>query len=249
MGKLDGQIAIIAGGGSGMGRATALAFVEEGARVALADVQAEAIKELAAEINGRGGQAIACVTDISRRSDVDALAQATLDAFGRIDTLVNTAGINVPDRKLTVLTPENWERMLKINLTGAFNLTQAVLPAMRQQKNGLLVHVTSVSGKWADFSGAAYQASKHGMVGLGHATMFEERSNGIRVTLIFPGLCDTPLMTKRPVPPAREVLDKALKPEDIAAACVFVASLPSRAYVPELILMPGALQCQGMAAI
>lgn len=102
---------------------------------------------------------------------------------------------------------------------------------------------------WADNSGAAYAASKHGMVGLAHATMFEEWGNGIRVTVIFPALCDTPLLQKRPVPPSRSTLDKAMQPEDIAAACVFVASLPPRTYVPELVMMPGALQCMGQTSI
>ena len=146
--------------------------------------------------------------------------------------MVNAAGINIPNRRMEVLSQQDWDKLISINLTGAFHCTQAVLSQMREQKNGLIVHITSISGKWGDTSGAAYQASKHGMVGLAYATMFEERLNGIRVTLIFPGLCDTPILKNRPVPMPQEMLDQMMKPEDIAAGCVFVASLPARTYVP-----------------
>jgi serine 3-dehydrogenase (NADP+) len=118
---------------------------------------------------------------------------------------------------------------------------------MRSQGGGLIIHIGSVSGRWADFSGAAYQASKHGLVGLAQATMIEERENGIRVSVVFPGLCDTPLLKLRKSPPSPETLAKAMQPEDIASACLFIAKLPARTYVPELIMMPGALQCAGQS--
>ena len=102
-----------------------------------------------------------------------------------------------------------------------------------------------MSGRWPDFSGVAYQSSKHGLVGLAHATMIEERRNGLQISVSFPGLCDTPLMHLRKAPPDRETLNKALSPEDIAAACVFLASLPGSVYVPEMVMVSGALQCVG----
>jgi serine 3-dehydrogenase (NADP+) len=162
-----------------------------------------------------------------------------------VDIMVNTAGINVPDRALRVLTHENWERMLKINLSGAFNCTQAVLPAMREQKSGTIIHVSSISARFGDMSGAGYQATKAGIMGLCYATMFEERLNGIRVTAIMPGLANTPWMKQRATPPPKEILEKALNPEDIASGILFCASLPPHAFVPELIILPGGLQCIG----
>ncbi|MFM9107043.1 MAG: SDR family oxidoreductase, partial [Chloroflexota bacterium] len=113
---------------------------------------------------------------------------------------------------------------------------------------GLIVQVSSCSGRWGDQSGAAYQAAKAGIIGLCQSAMAEERLNGIRATAILPGLVDTPFPMHRPNPPTRETLDRALLPEDIAAACVFLASLPPRAYIPELVMLPGALQFVGMTA-
>jgi NAD(P)-dependent dehydrogenase (short-subunit alcohol dehydrogenase family) len=245
MGRLKGQMAIVVGASSGMGRATALAFVAEGAKVIVASRRQGELDALVAEIKRAGGEAIAATVDVAKRSDVDAVVRVAVERFGRVDVLVNCAGVNTRDRQLALLDQAGWDRIIGINLTGAFNCTQAVLPRMREQKNGLIIHVSSISGLWGDFSGAAYQASKHGMVGLANATMMEERRNGIRVTMIYPGLCDTPILNNRVVPPTQEQRDLMMKPEDIAQACVFAASLPPRTYVSDLVLMPGALQCNG----
>jgi NAD(P)-dependent dehydrogenase (short-subunit alcohol dehydrogenase family) len=245
MGKLDGQVAIIAGASSGMGRATALAFAQEGARVVLAARRQVELDALAVEVAKAGGEAIVRAADVSKRSDVDAAVQAAIERFGRVDVLVNCAGVNTQNRQLARLDQAGWDRIISINLSGAFNCTQAVLSQMREQKGGLIIHVASISGLWGDFSGAAYQASKHGIVGLANATMMEERLNGIRVTVIYPGLCDTPILKNRPIPPTQAQRDLMMKPEDIAQACVFAASLPSRTYVADLVLMPGMLQCNG----
>ena len=245
MGRLKGQMAIVVGASSGMGRATALAFVAEGAKVIVASRRQGELDALVAEIKRAGGEAIAATVDVAKRPTVDTVVRAAVEQFGRVDVLVNCAGVNTRDRQLALLDQAGWDRIIGINLTGAFNCTQAVLPRMREQKNGLIIHVSSISGLWGDFSGAAYQASKHGMVGLANATMMEERRNGIRVTVIYPGLCDTPILNNRVVPPTQEQRDLMMKPEDIAQACVFAASLPPRTYVSDLVLMPGALQCNG----
>ncbi len=245
MGRLEGQAAIIMGASSGMGRATALAFAQEGAKIVIAARRQAEIEKLGAEITQAGGQVVAMAADVSRRPDVDAVVRTAVDRFGRVDVLVNSAGVNTRDRQLDRLDQAGWDRIIAINLTGALHCTQAVLSRMREQKGGLIIHVTSISGLWGDLSGPAYQASKHGLVGLANATMMEERLNGIRVTLIYPGLCDTPILDNRPVPPTREQRALMMKPEDIAQACVFAASLPPRTYVSDLVLMPGALQCNG----
>ncbi len=245
MGNLNGQCGIIMGASSGMGRACALAFAGQGVRLVIAARRKNELDQLVAEIGRGGGQAIAVPADVSKRADVDAAVERAAKEFGRVDVLVNCAGVNIRNRKIAEVDQAGWDRVIGINLTGAFHCTQAVLPTMRAQRGGVIIHISSISGLWGDLSGAAYQASKHGLSGLANATMMEERQNGIRVTLIYPGLCDTPILKNRPVPPPQEQLDVMMKPEDIAQACLFAASLPARTYCSDLVLMPGALQCNG----
>jgi NAD(P)-dependent dehydrogenase (short-subunit alcohol dehydrogenase family) len=247
MGALDGQVALIFGASSGIGRATAIALAEAGAAVTVAARRGSQLAELAAEIGTQGFQALALPTDVSHRDQVERAVATTIERFGRIDVMVNAAGLNTQQRRISDLSQGDWHHVLSINLTGAFNTMQSVLPQMRAQGGGLVIQLSSVSGRWGDLSGAAYQASKHGIVGLCQATMIEERLNGIRVTAVLPGLVDTPMPMNRLSPPTRDTLDKALQPEDIAQGCVFLASLPARTYVPELIMMPPQLQVVGQA--
>jgi NADP-dependent 3-hydroxy acid dehydrogenase YdfG len=235
---LEGQVAVIVGSSSGMGRATAVAYAGAGAQVVLAARSADKLEALASEI---GEGAVACTTDARDVDQVAHLVQTTLDQFGRIDILVYATGTNIPDRSLEVLSHETWEMMLGTNLTGAFHCTKAVLPTMREQKSGLIIYLSSGCVQSPDVSGVSYQASKHGMSGLAHGTFNEEQDHGIRTTVIFPGLCDTPLVLKRPTPTPPEVVAKALQPEDVADACLFVATMPSRARIPELVLLPSGL--------
>lgn len=247
MGTLDGQAVLIFGASSGIGRAAAYLFAAAGASVALAARRGSQLAELAAEIGTKGHQALALPTDVAHRDQVNRAVAATVERFGRIDVVVNAAGLNTQHRRISDLVQAEWDRILTTNLTGAFNTTQSVLPHMRSNGGGLIIQFSSVSGRWGDLSGAAYQASKHGIVGLCQATMVEERLNGIRVTAILPGLVDTPMPMRRLQPPDRDILDKALQPEDVASACIFLASLPPRTYIPELIMMPPALQVVGQA--
>ena len=249
MGDLEGRVALVFGASSGIGRATALALARAGAAVAVAARTAPTLGELADEITRQGGRAIALPADVSEREQVDRVVASTVEQLGGIDVVVNAAGVNTQQRRMSELPPPEWDRVLAVNLTGAFNTTQAPLAHLRERGGGLIVQVSSVSGRWGDMSGAAYQASKHGIVGLCQATMFEERLNGIRVTAILPGLVDTPMPMRRPVPPPRDLLDRAMRPDDVALACVFLARLSPTAYLPELIMMPPALQCVGQNAI
>ena len=235
---LENKVAIIVGSSSGMGKATARSYAQAGASVVLAARSKDKLDNLKAEI---GNRAIACATDARDVGQVNHLIQTTLDEFGQIDILVYATGTNIPDRSLEVLTYETWEMMIGTNLTGAFNCTKAVLPVMRKQQSGLIIYLSSGCVQSPDVSGVSYQASKHGMSGLAHGTFQEEQENGIRTTVIFPGLCDTPIVLKRPVPTPPEVMAKALKPEDVADACLYVATTPSRARIPELILLPAGL--------
>ena len=236
--KLQGQVAIVVGASSGMGQATALALVAAGARVMVAGRRAENLRQLTEQ----HPKAIkSCPTDVTSRDQVDQLIAATLQAWQQIDLLVYATGTNRPQRNLTQLTVDGWDDLVATNLTGAFHCTQAVLPAMRRQGRGLIIYLSTAAVQRPDVSGVAYQASKHGLTGLAHGTQVEERGHGIRTSIIFPGLCETEILQKRPTPTPREVLDKALQPEDVAAAVMFIAQLPQRAVVPELQLLPSQL--------
>ncbi len=238
---LTDKVVVIIGASSGMGRATALAAAAAGASLVVGARNAAALEQLSAQIQQTGGNAMAIPTDATQTTDVDHLIAATLEKYGRIDVLINCVGINIPRRTIAELTDESWSMMMEINLRSAFHLTQAVIPVFRRQQEGLLIHIASSAAKKPDRSGIAYQAGKAGVAALAHAAMEEERENGIRVSVIYPGMTDTPLVYKRPAPPTPELLAKALQPEDVATACLFVMSLPSRAHVPELVLYPSRL--------
>ena len=236
--SLKDQVAIIVGSSSGMGKATAVTFVEAGAKVVLAARRQTELESLASEL---GESAISCPTDIQDAEQVEKLIEFTLVHFGRIDILVYVTGTNIPNRSLEILSDQTWDMMIQTNLTGAFYCTKSVLPTMRQQEKGLIIYISSAAVPFPDTSGVSYQASKHGLVRLAHGTFKEEKENGIRTSMIFPGLTDTPLVLQRPVPTPPETVAKALQPQDVADTCLFVASLPERTYIPELVLMPAGL--------
>jgi NAD(P)-dependent dehydrogenase (short-subunit alcohol dehydrogenase family) len=236
VGALDGRVALIAGASSGIGLATALAFVEAGAHVHAAARRADVIEELA------GDRVVAHALDVNDREAVAQFAQRLI-AEGPLHALVVAAGTNIKQRRLEQLTPEDWDRVLAVNLTGAFNLVHALLPALRETR-GDVVLIGSVSGSWTDRSGPAYQASKAGLLALARGGAFDERE-GVRFTTIAPGVVDTPILESRPEPPDAETRAQMLMPEDVAAACLFAVSLPPRAYVPELTILPTALQAIG----
>jgi serine 3-dehydrogenase len=232
--SIQNQTVLIVGASSGIGRAAAVLFAREGAKVVAAARREDRLQALKQELAKEQRDITVRVADASKPEDMQHLAQT----IGKIDILVFVAGTNTPDRSLERLTPEIWNSMVEVNLNGAFYATHAVLPAMRSAGAGHLIYVSSISGLVPDVSGASYQAAKRGVVGLAHAIRVEEKQNGIRTCVICPGLVDTELLEKRPVKPAPEVLAKALQPEDVAEAILFVAKLPPRAVVPELQLMP-----------
>ena len=239
--SLQGQVAVVVGASSGMGQATAVELAKHDAHVMAAARREEKLNKLRDELASAGRTIEVCPTDVTNRSDVDRLISTTLDRFGKIDLLVYATGTNIPDRILHVLTAEAWDMMLATNLSGAFHFTKAVLPPMRTAGGGLIIYLSTAAVQMPDVSGVAYQSSKHGLSGLAHGTRIEEKQNGIRTSVIFPGLCDTEILTKRPTPTPREVLDLALDPIDVAQAVLFIASLHPRAVVPELQLLPSRL--------
>lgn len=239
--SMVGRAVLVTGASSGIGQATARLFAKQGAHVALVARRQRELERLAEELVGVGGEVHVCPIDLTDREATLAVVADVADSLGRIDVAIHAAGTNIPRRALSVLDPSDWDAMIAANLTAAYNLTHALLPAMRAAGGGLIVYVSSGAVQRPDQSGVAYQASKHGLVGLAHGTMQEERGNGIRTTVIFPGLTDTPLVLKRPVPTPPDVMAKALRPEDVAQACLFVAGLPPRAHVPELVLLPAGI--------
>lgn len=244
-GALSGKTAIVVGASSGIGLATANLFAEAGAMVHAAARRKEAIEEGVEKRTG-SGSVEAHALDISDAEAVERFV-GEVGADGHVDVLVIAAGMNVPKRRLHQISREDWDIMLSVNLSGAFYCVKAALPYLREAR-GLVVLVSSVSGSWPDMSGPAYQASKAGMTELAHAAGFEEHQNGVRFTSINPGIVDTPILDNRPEPPSQEIRDLSLKPEDVAATCLFLATLPERAYVPELTILPTAIQALGKSS-
>lgn len=239
--RLSGQRAIVVGASSGMGRATVVSLANAGCRVMAAARREDRLSELQSELATAGISIAIKQTDATDRDQVSQLIDAAQGEFGGVDLLVYATGRNLPDRALTDLTADNWEMMISTNLSGAFLCTSAVLSTMREQGGGLIVYLSSAAVQMPDVSGVSYQASKHGMTGLAHGTRIEEKENGIRTTVIYPGLCDTEIIKQRPIPTPRDVLDKSLDPQDVADAVLFVAGLDPRAVVPELQLLPSRL--------
>ena len=221
------------GASSGIGRAITVQFAAEGARVLAAARREDLLRELQKET----GVDIA-VADATDPSQMQKLAADALARFGGLEILVYNTGTNTRDRAMERLTVDGWKEMMEVNLNGAYYITRAVLPSMREARRGHLIYIASISAVVPDISGAAYQASKRGLVALAHAIRVEEKQNGIRTCAICPGVVETELLAHRPVQPTPEVLAKALQPEDVADAVLAVSKLPQRACVPELHLMP-----------
>ena len=236
---LNGKKVLVTGGGSGIGLGIALALAREGCRVAIAGRDESRLRAAAAQFTGQ--PSIVCHRcDVSVRSDVMRLF-TWLDQNGHLplDILVTSAGINVARRKMSELDPADWDRVLAVNATGTYNCMPAALPGMRKRRDGLIVSISSIAGKRAlALAGPAYCASKFAATALGTAVGIEERPNGIRVTNIYPGEVDTPILDQRPVPVPAERKAQMVHPEDIAACVVTLAKLPPNVIVPELVITP-----------
>jgi NAD(P)-dependent dehydrogenase (short-subunit alcohol dehydrogenase family) len=238
MGTLNGKTALVTGGGSGIGLAVARSFLREGARVLIAGRSEDKLAR-AAEGLKAGERLLYHAADVADPEQVRRLVEEATRRLGRIDILVNNAGLNIKDRTIRQLTPEKWQLLVRANLDGAFYCTHYVLPQMLQRRDGVIVNVSSIAGKRAGpLGGAAYAASKFGMTALGICLAAEEKDSGVRVSNVYPGEVDTPILEERPQPVTEEHRQKILKPEDVAAAVLFVASLPPHVSVPELVIKP-----------
>jgi NADP-dependent 3-hydroxy acid dehydrogenase YdfG len=242
MPELNGKCVLVTGGGSGIGLASARLLLEGGAKVAITGRDGDRLQRAASTLNA-GDSLLTRVTDVSEANQVDSLIKDVTASFGRIDILVNNAGANIKARAFRELTPESWHYMLGANLHGAFYCCRAVLPQMRDRKDGLIININSISGKRSNpLGGVAYNAAKFGLRALAMGLAAEERGNGIRVSSIYPGEVDTPILVNRPNPITEEHRRTILLPDDVAEAVLFIAKLPPRATVPELIILPSAAQ-------
>lgn len=233
--RLEGKGAVVTGGGSGIGQEIAWALAAEGCRVVVAGRGVDQLADTA----DKSPLISTCQADVGDRKQVGELFREASYRLGQIHILVNSAGINVPKRMMHELTPEDWDHMFAINVTGAFNCMREVLPEMRGRKDGLIINISSTSGKRASLlGGVGYNASKFAMTALGTSVSLEDGRNGIRVTTICPGEVETPILRNRPTPPTAEHRARMLQPEDVAAAVIMVACLPPRANVAELVIKP-----------
>ncbi len=234
---LRGRVALVTGGGTGIGRAVVLALAAEGATVYAIGRREEVLRETAE--TARAGVVIPRRCDVTDRSELAGLVDEIATRSGRIDIVVNNAGTNTAKRRVAELSPEEWDRLLAVNATGVFNVIHAVLPIMRRQGQGLIVTISSIAGlRPSTLAGAAYSAAKHAATAFTRVVGLEEAAHGIRCCVISPGEVDTPILDQRPEPVTAEHRARILQPEDVAAAVLFVAKLPPRASVPELVIKP-----------
>src|SRR5512132_67259 len=230
--------AVVTGAGSGVGRAIALKFANEGWNVALVSRRAETLSDTVALADSKSrGRFASFPCDVTDPAAVDAMGRAVLDRFDTVDVLVNAAGINVPRRSFEVLSLDDWHAVLATNLHGAYYCVRAFLPAMRAQQTGTIVNINSDVGKIArELAGPAYVSSKFALRGLTQQINAEERRHGVRACSICPRDVNTPLLDKRPQPPTAEARAAMIQPEDMAALVWLVTTLPPRAIVEEISL-------------
>lgn len=236
---LAGRVAWVTGAGSGIGEAAALALASTGATVVLTGRRVDALEQVARRIREGGGRADVQPGDMTDAARVAAIAEDFIARHGRIDILINNAGLNVERRSWKDLSSAAVDEVVRGNLSSAFHAVIAVLPAMRRQQDGVLIHTSSWAGRFiSKVSGSAYMAAKHGVVAMSHGINQEEFRNGIRSTVICPAEVATPILDKRPVPVTAEERARLLQPEDLARTILHVAAAPAHVCINEIVLSP-----------
>jgi len=236
--SLKGKVAWITGGGSGIGLSGAIELARAGAQVVIsgrtAASNASALKQVKAV-----GSAEVLQLEVSDRKAVAKAAKDILRRHGRIDILINSAGTNLGKRNWRNVEIDGWDEVVAINLSGLFYCCHAALPAMRAQQDGLIINVSSWAGRYpSTLTGPAYNATKRAVIALSESINAEECVHGIRATSVLPGEVATPILEKRPVPPPRKEREKMLQAEDLGQTLLYLASLPPRACVNEIIITP-----------
>ena len=230
--QLDGKVALVTGGASGIGRATALAFMREGARLMIADINEAGGRETVDLIVKGGGKALFTKADVTQGPVVQALVAKTVEAYGRLDCAFNNAGIGSPARTLTADCPdEHWDQVLAINLTGVWLCMKHEIQHMLSQGGGAIVNTASVAGLAGLRYASAYVASKHGVVGITKTAALEYAQRGIRVNAVCPGYIETPMTAPGRSDPermaqmiAQEPIGRVGQPEEVAEAVIWLCS-------------------------
>lgn len=239
MSKNKKRVAWITGGGSGIGLAGAQELAKDGWTVVISGRRKDVLDEAVASITRDGGAVEAIPLDVSSATDAEKVAKEIVAKHGRIDLLVNSAGINVPKRSWDDITTEGWDKLVDINLSGVMYCMRAVLPAMRAQKDGVIINVASWAGRHVSkMTGPAYTTTKHAVLALTHSFNMDEFKNGLRATCLSPGEVATPILKLRPVPPSAEDMAKMLQPEDLGRTIAFIASMPPHACINEILISP-----------
>lgn len=231
-GKFDSKVALVTGAASGIGRATALAFAAEGAKVAVADLQMEGCDEVVEQIRSRGGEAMAIKCDVAKAKEVEAMICSTVGKYGNLHFAVNNAGIEGAHAGTTDHTEEVWDRVMDVNLKGVWLCMKYELPEMQKQKSGAIVNVSSAAGIIGSAGTVAYTASKHGVVGLTKASALEFAKQNIRINAVCPGFIRTAMLEKliKAYPGveeqliAREPAGRLAEPEEVAQAILGLCS-------------------------
>ena len=237
--RLAGKVSIITGAAQGIGLATALKFAREGAIVVVCDVKQAAVDEAVKQCQASGAQAVGFVVDVTQRDMVDATVKTVLEKFGRVDVLVNNAGIT-QDARLQKMTLEQFDRVIDVNLRGVFHCTQAVADAMVAQGSGVILNASSVVGIYGNFGQTNYAATKFGVIGFTKTWSRELGPKGVRVNAVAPGFVATPILSTMPEKVVDEMknrvpLKRLGQPEDIANVYAFLAS-DEAAYVNGAVL-------------
>lgn len=224
--KLNNKVALITGSASGMGKGEALAFAKEGAKVVVADLNFEGAQKVVREIEENGGQALAVEVDITDTATIQSMVKEAKKAFGQIDILVNNAGVF--DKYQTLLDTEidRWNFLVNVNLTSVYQVSKAVLPEMIERGEGAIINIASIAGLIAGKGGAAYTATKHGVVGLTKHMASEYAKNGVQINAIAPGTIETPLIAevKDTIPTDNIPARRFGQLEEVAELAMFLAS-------------------------
>ncbi len=239
MGQLDGKVAWITGGGTGIGEAGARAMAADGATVILSGRREAPLAETAETIKAAGGAAVVEPLDVADAAAAQAVADRTRQRFGRLDILLNSAGLNPTKRHWSDVSIAGWDQVIRVDLDGAYYCCRAVLPIMRAQRDGLVINVSSWAGRHVSYiTGPAYTAAKHAMVAMNHSLNMEECANGIRACVICPAEVATPILDRRPVPVSAEDRAKMLQADDLGQTILFVARMPSHVCLNEILISP-----------
>jgi 3-oxoacyl-[acyl-carrier protein] reductase len=243
--RLQDKVAIVTGGGQGIGRATAMTFAREGAKVVVADMNEEATKAVADEITSSGGQAIPVVVNVAQADSVDAMVQATVDWGGTIDVLVNNAGIT-KDSRLQKMGEDAWDAVINVNLKGVWLCGKAASAKMLEQGSGSIINASSIVGLYGNFGQSNYAATKGGVIAMTQTWAIEMGPKGVRVNAIAPGFTMTPMLETVPQKVLDDISSKTPMrrlgtPEDIANAYLFLASDESSFITGQVLAVSGGI--------